>query len=171
MAIKTVKVHPAVGFARLGNSPTDFFIGPEIPLDHKPPAGGYKDASCRVKRQAARFRLFGYDQNGNLVQELTAADADITWTVQLRNKKAATPARNTGITGADRNGLVIDPGPRTLTGPSQAAKFDTGVFKLPSQPAVNVPLGEVRTDVDGRLLVLGGFGTSKSPRETLLVPS
>jgi hypothetical protein len=72
-AITQVKIHPAIGIARLGNSPTDFFIGPEIPLDHTAPAGGYKDASCRVKRQAARFRLFGYDNNGNLVQELTAA--------------------------------------------------------------------------------------------------
>jgi hypothetical protein len=27
MSIKTVKIHPAIGIARLGNSPTDFFIG------------------------------------------------------------------------------------------------------------------------------------------------
>ncbi|HET6935703.1 MAG TPA: LodA/GoxA family CTQ-dependent oxidase [Candidatus Angelobacter sp.] len=163
MAIKSVKIHPSIGIARLGNSPTDFFIGPEIPLDHTPPAGGYKDASCRVKRQAARFRLFGYDQNGNLVKELTAADADITWTVHLCNKKASTPARNSAVTGSDRAGLVIDPGPRTLNGPTQQAKFDTGVFQLPGKSPVSVPLGEVRTDVNGRLLVLGGFGTSKSP--------
>jgi hypothetical protein len=162
MAITHVKVHPAIGIARLGDSPTDFFVGPEIPLNHTPPAGGYKDASCRVKRQAARFRLFGYDNAGNLVQELTSVDADISWTVELRNKKAATPARNGGITGADRAGLAITPGPRTLAGPSQAAKFDTGVFKISGQPAIAIPLGEVRTDVDGRLLVLGGFGTSKS---------
>jgi hypothetical protein len=108
MAVITqVKFHPAIGIARLGNSPTDFFIGPEIPLDHSAPAGGYKDAACRVKRQAARFRLFGYDVNGNVVKELTAADADISWTVELCNKKAATPARNPGVTGGDRAGLVI----------------------------------------------------------------
>lgn len=161
-AITQVKIHPAIGVARLGNSPTDFFVGPETPLDHTPPAGGYKDSACRVKRQAARFRLFGYDSSGNVVQELTAADADITWTVHLCNKKAGTPARNSGVSGADRTGLTIDPGPRSLAGPSQAAQFDTGVFKIPSQPPLSVPLGEVRTDVDGRLLVLGGFGTSKS---------
>lgn len=160
--ITKVKIHPAIGIARLGNSPTDFFIGPEIPLDHTPPAGGYKDSLCRVKRQAARFRLFGYDNTGAVVQELTAADADITWTVQLRNKKASTPARNPGVTGADRAGLVIDPGPRTLNGASQSAKFDTGVFKIPGQSAITVPLGEIRTDVDGRLLVLGGFGKSQA---------
>ena len=163
MLIKTVKIHPAIGIARIGNSPTDFFIGPEIPGDHTLPPGGYKDASCRVKRQAAQFRLYAYDQNGALVKELTSADADITWTVHLVNKKAATPARNTGIAGAGRNGLVIDPGARTLNGPTQKALFDTGVFKLPSKSAVPVPLGEIRTDAHARLLVLGGFGTSKSP--------
>lgn len=163
MPIKTVKIHPAIGIARIGNSPTDFFIGPEIPGDHTLPPGGYKDASCRVKRQAAQFRLYAYDQNGALVKELTSADADITWTVHLINKKAATPARNTGITGAARMGLVIDPGARTLNGPTQKALFDTGVFKLPSKSAVPVPLGEIRTDAHARLLVLGGFGTSKSP--------
>jgi L-Lysine epsilon oxidase N-terminal len=162
MPITTVKIHPAIGIARLGNSPTDFFVGPEIPGDHTLPGGGYKDASCRVKRQAARFRLFGYDQNGSLVQELTAADADITWTVQLLNRKAATN-RNSSVTGPDRAGLIIDPGSRTLSGPTQSALFDTGFFKLPAQPAVSVALGEMRTDVQGHLLVLGGFGTSKSP--------
>ena len=163
MAIKTIKIHPAIGIARVGNSPTDFFIGPEIPGDHTIPAGGYKDASCRVKRQAAQFRLYGYDQNGVLVKELTAADADITWTVHLVNKKAATPARNNTITGAARDGLIVDPGARTLNGPSKAAVFDTGTFKLPSKPPLSVPLGECRTDVQGRLLVLGGFGSSSSP--------
>jgi hypothetical protein len=165
MPITTVKIHPAIGIARIGNSPTDFFIGPEIPLDHTMPQGGYKDAACRVKRQAARFRLFAYDQNGNLVQELTAADADITWTVHLTNRKASAMGfslRNSGVTGADRAGLVIDPGARSLNGPTQRAIFDTGVFKLPSQPAVTVPLGEIRTDDDARLIVLGAFGTSKS---------
>ena len=167
-AITQVKIHPAIGIARLGNSPADFFIGPEIPLDHTAPTGGYKDASCRVKRQAARFRLFGYDNNGNVVKELTAADADITWTVELCNKKAFTPARNPSITGADRNGLLISPGARTLNGPSQSAKFDTGVFKIPSQSPLPVPLGEARSDADGRLLVLGGFGSSKSsPTQSL----
>lgn len=160
--ITHVKIHPAIGIARIGNSPTDFFIGPEIPLDRTLPAGGYKDSLCRVKRQAARFRLFGYDNSGNLVQELTSADAEISWTVHLCNKKASTPARNTSVTGGDRTGLVVDPGPRTLNGPTQAAKFDSGVFKIPGQPAIPVPLGEVRTDVDGHLLVLGGFGTSLS---------
>src|SRR5437762_2142645 len=88
MAITTIRVHPSIGIARLGNSP-DFFIGPLRPRDVTSPAGGYKDPQCRVKRQAAQFRLFAYDENDALVQEITAADATIQWTAHLVNRKAA----------------------------------------------------------------------------------
>ena len=94
MAITTIKVFPTIGIARLGNS-AEFFVGPEIPGVHNPPPGGYKDAYCRVKRQAARFRLFAFDENGHLIiengkpKEITLADAAITWTVELANKKAS----------------------------------------------------------------------------------
>ena len=66
--INTIKIHPAIGIARVGNSPTEFFIGSELPGNRRRPAGGYKDAQRRIKRQAARFRLFGYDKNGKLVK-------------------------------------------------------------------------------------------------------
>jgi hypothetical protein len=165
MAITTIKIFPSIGIARLGNSPTEFFIGPEIPGVRTPPDGGYKDARCQIKRQAARFRLHGYDEAGNLVQEITRADAEITWEVHLANKKASwkpfigleesASKRNGGIT--DRATLEIDPGPRSLTEPNQAAGFNTGKFL-----GKVVPLGEMRTDADGRLLVLGGFGNSES---------
>ena len=108
--ITTIKIHPAIGFARIGNSPTGFFIGPECPGVHTRPKGGYKDAQGRIKRQAARFRLFGYNKKGKLVKEITAADANIEWTVHLANGKAAwnqfdglnasTPLRNSSV--ADR---------------------------------------------------------------------
>src|SRR5437660_12638030 len=76
--IKTVKIHPAIGIARVGNSPTKFFIGPEKPGVHRRPNGGYRDKQVRIERQAARIRLFGYDKKGRLVQEITANDANIT---------------------------------------------------------------------------------------------
>lgn len=167
MAITEVRIHPAIGIARVGNSTSDFFIGPERRWDRAAPAGGYKDAQCRIKRQAARFRIFGYD-NGVPV-ELTAANATIEWTVHLVNRKAVGPGfpnggtRNSGYSGADRDALVIDPGSRTLDGPDQHKEFDTGTFKVKNHPAVQVMLGQMRTDDAGRLLVLGGFGTSGSP--------
>ena len=106
MAITEVRIHPAIGIARVGDSDTDFFIGPEKPYDKPEPPGGYKDAQCRIKRQAARFRVFGYDSR--VPTELTAANATIEWTVHLTNRKAAADKfessgpRNSGITGGDR---------------------------------------------------------------------
>lgn len=158
MAIVDVKIHPAIGVARLGNSPEDLFIGPERLWDPPDPPEGFKDGECRIKRQAARFRVYAYHDDGT-VDELTAADATIEWTVHLANKKA-THAGNSGASTAD---LTIDPGPRTLDGPDQRELFDTGQITLPGAAAVTVPLGEIRTDDDGRLLVLGGHGSSASP--------
>lgn len=161
MAITAVKVHPAIGVARLGNSPGDFFIGPERTGVTPDPPGGFKDAQCRVKRQAARFRVYAHHDDGT-VSELTAADAEITWTVHIANKKVATRYPADG-SAAD---LTIDPGPRTLTGPDQRSALDGGKITLPGASEIAVPMGEIRTDADGRLLVLGGFGTSASPTNT-----
>jgi hypothetical protein len=165
-----VKIHPAIGVARLGNSPTDFFIGPETMGTPVPPPGGYKDGQCRVKRQAARFRLYAYDGSG-VATELTTATADITWTVELGNRKASSDGfsssgrRNNNA--VDRSKLDILPGSRLLHGPSQLVKFNTGTITVwradLSSATATVDLGEARTDPEGRLLVLGGFGVSASP--------
>jgi len=84
------KIFPPIGIARLGDSDTEWFIGPEWPgqrlstVSHR-----YKDESGRVKRQAARFRLYAFDPADEVVGEITAADAQIHWSVQLANRKAA----------------------------------------------------------------------------------
>jgi hypothetical protein len=83
------KIHPGLGIARLGDSKDEFFIGPESPGHIPHPAGGFKDAHGRIKRQAARFRIYAYNEAGEAIAELTAADADIQWSVQLANKKAS----------------------------------------------------------------------------------
>ncbi|MBL8213779.1 MAG: LodA/GoxA family CTQ-dependent oxidase [Bryobacterales bacterium] len=164
-------IHPAIGIARVGNSPDGFFVGPELPWPTAAPEGGYKDPAGAIKRQAARFRIYGYDESGCVTEELTAADAEIRWTVHVANKKAAwynfnlaldIPAavpctrRNPEYLGPRRADLVIDPGPRSISGPWQdAQRFDTGTFL--GRP---VYLGELRTDEEGRLLFLGGHGVS-----------
>src|SRR5215217_2376109 len=187
--IEQIVIHPAIGVARVGNSPDEWFLGPETAGPHPVPPGGFKDAAGRLKRQAARFRLYGLNEEGQVVTEVTADDADIRWTVHLANTKAAwynfdialdipqakgLPAaplqaapdptrsdrRNEAIT--DRASLRIDPGPRSLGGASAnadgadaRARFDGGRFL-----GINVPLGELRTDEAGRLLVFGGKGES-----------
>ena len=174
------KIHPAIGIARVGNSPDDYFIGPEIPGVGSTPVGGYKDngdskagVPPRIKRQAARFRIYAYDQAGEPLGELTLRDAEIAWTVHLVNSKAEGD-RFVGKAGEDkpigkrreredwrnkdiedRASLIIDPGPRSIAGPLQEARFDGGRFR-----GKEVALGNLRMDAEGHLLVLGGFGVS-----------
>jgi hypothetical protein len=153
------KVHPAIGIARVGNSPAEFFIGQERVGQEPTPSGGFKDAQCRVKRQAARFRIYAHHDDGT-VAEITNAEAEITWTVHLVNKKAANPGRGNTESAAD---LTIDPGSRTIVGPNQQQLFDDGMISFSGVSAATVPLGEIRSDPQSHLLVLGGFGTSASP--------
>jgi hypothetical protein len=153
------KIHPAIGIARVGDSPDDFFIGPERIGEEPNPPGGFKDSQCRVKRQGARFRIFAHHDDGTF-DEIDDTDAEITWTVHLVNKKAANPGRGNTESAAN---LTIDPGSRTLSGPNQQKVFDNGEIKFTSAPVTKVPLGEIRSDTNNRLVVLGGFGKSASP--------
>jgi hypothetical protein len=50
-------ISPCIGIAQVGNSKTEYYIGPEAPGGLPRPEGGFKDAKGRVKRQAARFRV------------------------------------------------------------------------------------------------------------------
>lgn len=176
-------IHPGIGIARIGDSrePDGFYIGPEVPHPPHATPEQMRDSKGAIKRQAARFRVYGLDCEGRVVRELTAADAKIEWTVHVANKKAAwyrfeaaldlpeadtmsLPRRNAKVQGADRAKLVIDPGPRTISGPDVHGPeyhFTGGEFE-----GVEVPLGELRTDDAGRLLVLGGHGFSSSPDGT-----
>ena len=161
------EIHPAVGIARVGNSDRAF-LAPE-PSAAAP--AKYRDRSGKLLRQAARFRLFSCqrDADGRLrsATEVTADQAAIEWTVHLVNAKGAAEEfppvaarrvqpdnRLRNARHPDRAELVIDPGPRTVA-PGQRAVFDSGTFL-----GAAVPLGEIRGEADGRLLVLGGWGTS-----------
>src|SRR5436309_1896435 len=92
------KIHPAIGVARVGNAPDAFFIGPETPdspgvelaADGAETALQQYKADGKIKRQAARFRVFEYDDaNGKLIGEVTPDKAVIEWDVTLVNRKAA----------------------------------------------------------------------------------
>lgn len=169
-------IHPGIGIARVGNSEQDYVIGPEVPHFVPPPAGGYKDETGALSRQAARFRIYGFNAEGQIVREITSDNADITWTVHVANKKAAwyrfevamdipeatpVPRRNANFAGDARKQLIIDPGPRSISGRNQNGPqyyFDSGEFI-----GEKVYLGELRTDEAGRLVFLGGRGKSRTP--------
>jgi hypothetical protein len=106
------KIHPAIGTARVGNS-AEYYLAPEtpggLPLDRNtgkpiytgpgvPPQNIYHDAAGALKKQAARFKVFAYDNAnpadpGTRVQVGTTkvngkTVTSIEWTVYLANKKA-----------------------------------------------------------------------------------
>jgi hypothetical protein len=155
----TYRIHPGIGIARLGNSPDAFCISPEepaaLPLDCDArgnplmsPDGKrelrvrmFKDEDGRIKRQAARFQIYVYDDDSPEGRPLKIGDpiqgggndgilTDIQWRVYLANKKSewyeflqldgekgyssAHPRRNADVVPDGRQRLIIDPGPRTV---------------------------------------------------------
>lgn len=167
-------IHPAIGIARVGTS-DEYIYGPEVTDPAPLPPGSYRDADKRLKRQAARFRIYGVNARGEIVRELTGAEkgASIEWTVQLANQKAAwygfqlaldipeanyappTTLRNPGVT--DRSTLAITSKPRVLQGAKVKAKTFEGTFL-----DIPVYLGEATTDAEQRLTILGGKGAAAS---------
>ncbi len=148
--VKYIKVHPGIGMARVGNSP-EYFIGPESPGSLPNQGQNYKDSNGLIKPQAARFRVYGYDENDNVVMEITndpANNVEIQWDVHMRNLKAANYAfqgkyafdpqqlRNPGVQGTlppeQRSQLIIDPGSKSISGNNQsngsAVQLDGGVI-------------------------------------------
>ena len=100
---RTFRIHPAIGVARMGNSPTAYYVGPETPGvppnwdDATKKFNSFRDDHGRIKRQGARFRVFEYfldeatQKWGNPMEvKLGAADVvDIQWRVHLANRKAS----------------------------------------------------------------------------------
>lgn len=172
--IVSARIHPSIGIARVGNSQNEYYIGPEYAHQPPPPFGSTRDSSGAIKRQAAKFRVYGYNYLGEAVAELTSDNAYILWEVQLANTKASwyyfdnamdqpsgasVGRRNPLITGVERHSLNITPRYKQISGKNQSGvHFDDGKYK-----DTPVNLGELRTDSEGRLIVLGGHGISASP--------
>jgi hypothetical protein len=178
-------------------NPSTYFIGPEAPgygaLGSAPGSTvpPFK-VDGLVKPQAARFRVYEYATvNGRLmpVREVnldTPGVTAITWSVHLANKKASfnqfngsagetdppMPLRNATVT--DRASLEIDFGPRTASGRSQGpTEFRAGSpvqvscpVNVGGQPVIDY-LGQLRTDDEGRLIVIGGQGRASSHQPSL----
>ncbi len=177
---KQYRIYPGIGIARLGDNPNSFFLSPEIPGvgpleltadDSVQPVRNYKE-NHTIRRQAARFRVFEFDTDagGNTTSREVnlSTGARIEWRLELANEKSAAgrfidenqpedvaSPRNPGIPQAD---LIIMPTFPAISGPDQHAPATTeGMYR-----GQTVILGELRTDSQGRLLVLGGRGKSAS---------
>jgi hypothetical protein len=103
--MSSLRIHPAIGVARVGNSQS-FFVGPEhpgIPGNWDPENQRFKPFKDGggVLRQAARFRVFEFDGDGNPVREVTLDSVKrIEWRVHVANRKASFFAFN-GQRGAE----------------------------------------------------------------------
>ena len=94
----TYRIHPSIGFARVGNAPDAWYLEPtavgglptEIDEDGtERPVTRFKQDG-QVKRQAARFRIYRYEP-GKAPVEVTPRKGlkSVRWTVHVANKKAA----------------------------------------------------------------------------------
>jgi L-Lysine epsilon oxidase N-terminal/L-lysine epsilon oxidase C-terminal domain len=173
--------------ARPVDSGRGFFVGPElpdVPANFDPATGqfGAFKLNGKVKAQAARFRIWEYvevDGKVTAAREINLGEADVVslkWTVRLANRKASffefngqqganddfatNPPRNSTIhEAAERAQKLEMEEERTVSGRT-APRVELRNSKFPAIPIET--LGELRTDGMGRLLVLGGVGTSKS---------
>lgn len=192
--MSTYRIHPAIGVARVGDSP-EYYYGPETAggLPENPDgapftAESFRDADHRLRRQAARYRVWRFDgpEDPGAPVALGEEVVAIRWTVHVANKKASWyqfavnegaygyspdhPQRNASVTGKDREALMIDPGPRTLSHPGDQVQFDaascpkgyTPRFPTGLEPFEIQTLGEARMNEDGSLVVCGGYGRSGS---------
>jgi L-Lysine epsilon oxidase N-terminal/L-lysine epsilon oxidase C-terminal domain len=121
MTVTRLRIHPTIGIARVGNS-EEYYLGPEtmagMPVPGSPISGGLpikpgtedkpidsrdlRDRQGRLKRQAARFRIYQYTGVSEPEQYPSGGGAEVTigatvdgrivkdivWTVHLANKKA-----------------------------------------------------------------------------------
>jgi hypothetical protein len=160
------EIHPSVGIARVGNSADAFYFGPEVRGGLPKPAGGFKDKSGAMAKQAARFRIFAYGPGGKILGEVPRG-TQVEWKVSVANKKAAwyessdamdlsisqpVNRRNPSVTN-DRQTLVA-------SAMNTAGKQGRPPVALIGGPVFGntVNFGEIFTDAEGRLVVLPGDG-------------
>ena len=168
---KKFEIHPKIGVARLGNSPEQYYLSPEkvggLPIQCDMKTGdalknedgsykfvqNFKDEVGRVKRQAAKFKIFpkGTDEDA-----ISLEDDDIErieWFVHIANKKPIwytfselqgnlefgennsyvnqhVIKNNPKKKGKKRKKLMIDPGPRNIDTPGDHKTFSR--YNIPS---------------------------------------
>ena len=87
--IHSVAIYPPLGIARIGNS-SEYYLASDVPGIVDKPIGGYKDAMGKVKKQVARFRVYGFKENGEVIREITAQEATLLCNITI-NKSGAEP--------------------------------------------------------------------------------
>ena len=193
--VKKVAIYPAIGIARVGNSPNEYFLGSMIPGQPAKDPDNFRDKAGRIKRQGAKFFIYALDAKDNILGELNESHGvKVDWGVDVANKKSAwynfdialdIPAANGAYdaegmpqTGGlpvlsqrrnqdygknERKLLMIEPKKLHISGKNK--NKDGKQFQFVDtigRSKIEVNLGELRTDEQGRLIFLGGYGKSGS---------
>ncbi|OJA17701.1 hypothetical protein AZE42_06712 [Rhizopogon vesiculosus] len=135
--------------------------------------------------QAVRFRVYAYRADGTILGEITSGgdyEYTLNWTVHVANYKgtyyefAGEYEENHDLRNPDvqtnekppvkpeeRSRSIVDSGDQEISYPqtTQPVKLK-GSFQGSRAEAVGVHPGELRTDVKGRLIIIGGGGYSRS---------
>nr|CAG8466834.1 12191_t:CDS:10 [Entrophospora candida] len=187
--IKSFAIFPPIGIARVGNS-TDYYVGAEISgvyVGEGDTFFKFKDENNRVRPQAARFRIYGYDENG-VVREIKLTDENenvkvkIVWTVTLANKKAA-HTRFSGIKKYklddkkrnpnweyDRSTLIATETQDLSSDDGNKEKdFEGYVYRTNNDPGHKLELGKMIMEKEGSLLIIGGKGKSGRVKKDVLI--
>jgi L-Lysine epsilon oxidase N-terminal len=167
--VKTFRIYPGIGVARVGDSPEAYFIGPEVPGAGPPKGTHFKDSQERIARQGARFRIFGYNGKGDVVDELTSLmpGVQIEWSVALANRKASNikfngvrhgmemdkkpdPKQLRNLDVQDRTKLDITPSPKSIQ-ESQNTVISTASPTVNSLTRRSILANSIRTMLDASL--------------------
>jgi L-Lysine epsilon oxidase N-terminal/L-lysine epsilon oxidase C-terminal domain len=182
------KIYPSIGIARLGQD-DDFFVGsekagfgPSELTSPGTPVTRFKNAAgTEIRKQAARFHIFQSEDGTTWEPTQLPAEATVEWEVKLINKKSAVtrPAEppiapiRPNVPPANQS-MVIDGGVQRVSGRNAASAPFIGTFAAQGANgapySTQVTLGQLRTDTEGRLIVLGGSGFSSAPPGTPLGP-
>lgn len=181
--IHRLAIYPPLGISRVGNSAL-WFRAPEVPGVPALPKGDYKEGPDKIKKQVQRFRIYAFNEQGQVIREVTAANASIEWAVEVANTKAAWYGFNNpldngalapGLPGQKRNQFIVPDGERAamlvikskkvaISGRSVNARGSDPAYALGGTfwRKLDVPLGHLQTDADGRLEVFPADGVSRS---------
>ncbi|GES85548.1 hypothetical protein RCL2_001265200 [Rhizophagus clarus] len=197
---KSFAIFPALNVARLGNA-DEYYVCSEIPgvyVGKGNPKFKFKDDKDKslIKPQAARFRIYGYDEDGNNLGEINLKDnkfkgkVTIKWTVVLANKKASHKSFS-GIKETDRtirnadwpyNRSTLEAiSEQTLASDDKkqnSREFKARVYrynveynvedKENTEDGHELYLGKMIIEKEGSLLIIGGKGKSGCIKNTLI---
>ncbi len=174
-ASRIFRIHPSIGIARVGDSPSAYYLAPDSWHRDFVPEDGYRDAEGKIKRMGVRFRIYELNADGDVLGEVTAGEGvEIRWRVHLVNKKAAKDhpsGSGTPLNSGNPDAMTIDPGEQGIVGVAGEEHQVEVKGGIGPSDEIEVKLGDLKTDEQGRLIVLGGHGVAGSWMASPLPPA